>query len=301
MKFLLKFLKNWSLPLSMLLGGIFFRFFDRLSVTIPYLIFVMLLLTFAKLTPRKVRFSPLHGWLILIQIAGSLTAYLLLRNADEILAESALICILAPTATSAAVVTGMLGGSIACLTTYTLIGNLVVAVAGPLIFSLIGPQSELQFTDAFLQILAKVAPMLISPLLVAWIAQRYSKPVHNTLLKLNKLPFYIWTFALMIVTGKTVCFLIDQENPNLTRELLIAGTALVICIAQFLGGKKIGGFYRKRISGGQALGQKNTVLAIWMAQTFLIPVASLGPAAYVLWQNIFNSWQLYRRRNGKTV
>ena len=34
---------------------------------------------------------------------------------------------------------------------------------------------------------------------------------------------------------------------------------------------KVGGRYGDRISGGQALGQKNTVLAIWMAQTYLDP------------------------------
>lgn len=203
---------------------------------------------------------------------------------------------LAPTATSAAVVTGMLGGSVACLTTYTLIGNLMIAIAAPIIFSLIGPQSDLLFLNSFLRILGKVAPLLITPLLLAWFMQRYTPKAHQALLKLNHLAFYIWTVALAIVTGKTVSFLVDQENPNVGMQVLIASTSLVICLVQFFGGKKIGSLYNKRISGGQALGQKNTVLAIWMAQTFLSPVASLGPAAYVLWQNVFNSWQLYRRR-----
>lgn len=296
MKSILKFVKDWSLPLAMLTGIAFYRFFDRLSVIIPYLIFAMLLLTFAKLTPRKVRFSPLHIWLVVLQVVGCLAVYFLLAPTNKIWAESALICVLAPTATSAAVVTGMLGGSVACLTTYTLIGNLMIAIAAPIIFSLIGPQSGLVFMDSFLQILAKVAPLLLTPLLLAWLMQRFTPKAHGVLLKLNHLTFYIWTVALAIVTGKTVCFLVDQENPNIGMELLIAGTSLVICLVQFFGGKKIGSLYGKRVAGGQALGQKNTVLAIWMAQVFLSPVASLGPAAYVLWQNVFNSWQLYNRR-----
>jgi BASS family bile acid:Na+ symporter len=296
MKTLLKFLKDWSLPLAMLLGGTFFRFFDRLAVVIPYLIFIMLLLTFAKLTPRKVRFSPLHIWLVVIQLIGCLLVYFLLYKFDSVWAESALICVLAPTATSAAVVTGMLGGSVACLTTYTLIGNLMIAIAAPVIFSLVGPQSDLVFLDSFLKILAKVAPLLLSPLLIAWFMQRFAPKANQVVQKFNYLAFYIWTIALAIVTGKTVRFLVDQENPNVGMELLIAGTSLLICLLQFYGGKTIGSKFNKRISGGQALGQKNTVLAIWMAQTFLSPVASLGPAAYVLWQNSFNSWQLYKRR-----
>lgn len=280
----------------MIIGIVFFRFFDRLAVIIPYLIFAMLLLTFAKLTPRKVRFNRLHIWLVLIQLVGCLLVYFLLYKFDNVWAESALICVLAPTATSAAVVTGMLGGSVACLTTYTLIGNLMIAIAAPIIFSLVGPQSDLLFLDSFLKILSKVAPLLITPLLVAWFMQRYTPKGHQTILKFNYMAFYIWVVALAIVTGKTVRFLVDQENPNVGMQLLIAGTSLVICLLQFFGGKKIGSLYNKRISGGQALGQKNTVLAIWMAQTFLSPVASLGPAAYVLWQNSFNSWQLYKRR-----
>ena len=36
----------------------------------------------------------------------------------------------------------------------------------------------------------------------------------------------------------------------------------------------------------ELLGQKNTVLAIWMAYTYLNPLSSVGPGSYVLWQNI---------------
>ena len=46
------------------------------------------------------------------------------------------------------------------------------------------------------------------------------------------------------------------------------------------------------ITAGQALGQKNTSLGVWMAQTYLNPMASLGAAAYIIWQNVFNSLQL---------
>ena len=48
-----------------------------------------------------------------------------------------------------------------------------------------------------------------------------------------------------------------------------------------------------------ALGQKNTVLAIWMAYTYLNPASAIAPGSYVVWQNIINSWQLWKkRRNG---
>ena len=46
------------------------------------------------------------------------------------------------------------------------------------------------------------------------------------------------------------------------------------------------------ITAGQAFGQKNTSLGVWMANTYLDPMASLGAAAYIIWQNLFNSLQL---------
>ena len=56
---------------------------------------------------------------------------------------------------------------------------------------------------------------------------------------------------------------------------------------------KIGNKYNQKISGGQSLGQKNTVLAIWLSQTYLNPLSSLGPGLYVLWQNLVNSYQIW--------
>ena len=44
------------------------------------------------------------------------------------------------------------------------------------------------------------------------------------------------------------------------------------------------------------LSRKNTVLAIWMAYTYLNPLSSVGPGSYVLWQNLINSWQLWKKR-----
>lgn len=65
-------------------------------------------------------------------------------------------------------------------------------------------------------------------------------------------------------------------------------------------GKLIGKKYYNTIAGGQGLGQKNTVLAIWMALTYLNPLASIGPASYVVWQNSINSFQLWIKERKET-
>ena len=89
----------------------------------------------------------------------------------------------------------------------------------------------------------------------------------------------------------------QQDSKDYGAEILMAIAALVLCIAQFALGRRIGKKYGETIAGGQGLGQKNTILAIWMAQVYLSPLSSIGPAAYVLWQNSINAFQLYRKRN----
>lgn len=293
---IVRFIKDWTLVIAMLAGSLFYPFFNQLSGTTPYLIFLMLLLTFTKLSPRKIRLHPLHAWLAAIQLFGSIALYLLLLPIHPIVAQSALIVVLAPTATAAAVVTRMLGGSVASITTYTLVVNLTVALTAPILFSLTGSNPDMDFWASFWYICQKVVPLLTLPLILAWSMQRYTPKVHRFISQFQSLSFYLWAIALTVVTARTVHYLFNQTDPDWLLNSSIALMALLLCAGQFLLGRALGKRYKKTIAGGQSLGQKNTILAIWMAQTFLHPVASLGPASYVLWQNMVNSWQLYKRR-----
>ncbi|MDR2970019.1 MAG: transporter [Tannerellaceae bacterium] len=293
---MLKFIKDVMLPFAMIAGTLTYPWISRLTVLIPYLIFAMLLLTFCKLAPRDIHVHRAHLWLLLIQLICPVVVYALIYPFHPVVAQGALICILAPTATAAAVITGMLGGSVSFLTTYILLCNIGVAIVAPALFPLIEPHSGVTFISAFIYICKQVVPVLILPLLTAWLIRRYTPAIHKMLLSLSGLTFYLWAFALALVTGTTVKFLVEQENPNYAVEISMAAVSLVICVLQFLTGRRIGRHYGDPVSAGQGLGQKNTILAIWMAQAYLNPVASVAPAAYVLWQNIINSYQLWLRR-----
>ena len=61
-----------------------------------------------------------HYILLAIQYIGSALVYAMVRPFNEILAQAVMICILAPTATSAPVVSGMLGGSISATAAYSI-------------------------------------------------------------------------------------------------------------------------------------------------------------------------------------
>ena len=281
------------LPLAMLTGALSYRLVGYISFLTPYLIFTMLLLTFCKLSPREMRLHPLHKWLLLIQLVGCVVVYGLVYLYDPVVAQGALICVLAPTATSAAVITGMLGGSVAFLTNYVLLCNIGVAIMAPVLFSFMGSQSEMPFFESFLFICRQVGPLLILPLVCAWSLRAFLPKLHARILSVHKLSFYLWAVALTIVTGSTVRFLVEQQDPDYTVEIGLGVVSLVICVGQFLLGRRLGKRYGDPVSSGQGLGQKNTILAIWMAQVYLNPIAFIAPAAYVLWQNSINSYQLW--------
>ncbi|MDR1331935.1 MAG: transporter [Tannerella sp.] len=295
-----RFIKDQALPVAMITGALAHAWVSRLSFLTPYLIFTMLLITFCKISWKDIRFHPAHLWLLLIQLAGSAGAYLLLRPFDETVAQGALLCILAPTATAAAVITGMLGGNVGFLTTYVLFCNIAVAVAAPVYFSFIGVHENLPFLQSAWYICRQVFPLLILPLFIAIALRKCVPAVHRALLSVPRLTFYLWTVALVIVMGITVNFMLSQARSNLGTGLGLAAVSLILCCVQFLAGRRLGRRYGDPVSSGQGLGQKNTILALWMAQTYLNPLISLAPATYIIWQNIINAYQLWRRNRPRT-
>lgn len=310
---MLQFIKNWTLPLAMLAGVIGYFFFSSFGWTdpvkpavrqlmawlTPILIFLQLFLTFCKVEVKDLSPRPWVWWLLSFQLLSCLavSAVLIVGVTDSylrILLEGVMVCLICPTATAAAVVTGKLGGSAAALTTYTLLSNLLAAVAVPLLFPLI-EASDISFLMAFSRILSKVFPLLLLPFVMAWLCRRWLPVLHRWVVARKDLAFYLWAVALVIVMGQTTESVIEGDT-SLTQECGIAFLALLACVIQFVVGKQVGGMYADRISAGQALGQKNTVLAIWMACTYLNPASAIAPGSYVLWQNVINSWQLWKKR-----
>ncbi len=311
-------LRENALMVAMLIGALSYKWLSSLAFLSPYLIFLMLFFTFCKVNPTKLRLRSWHFLLLAFQLIVSLLIFFALRPFDIILAQGVMLCVFMPTATAAAVITGKLGGSIAELTTYTLLTNLLTAVLAPAIFPLINPETAVGFWEGFWAILQKISPILILPFLLAWMLRiTYKKSTNKEFTlgkKLSAMPFYVWVFALTILIAKTVHSLVYDEYEHIAVVGMAIGS-LLTCILQFYVGKSIGSRYDKRkmpngerltangelrISAGQALGQKNTMLAIWLAQAYLIPISAFAPAAYVIFQNTFNAWQLRKKLHTAT-
>ncbi len=288
-------LKPWMLPIAMICGAVFHNFIDIIAPVAPYLIFVMLLITFCKVRPGDFKITGLSYRLLFVQLLGSLAVYFLLLPINSDVAQGTFICVFCPTATAAPVITGMLGGSITRVATYSIVSNMSIALLAPLLFTFMGMDGDaLNFFSVFWQIFRSVFPLIVTPLLLAFLMLKTMPKAHKAIASHQSLSFYIWAVSLFIVVGRAVSYMIAHHE-NVPEMLALAITSGIVCCLQFYIGRKVGRRCGDKIAGAQGLGQKNTVLAIWMALTFLSPISSVAPAAYVAWQNTINSLQLYFR------
>lgn len=291
----LRRLKPWMLPLAMLCGLLFHNAIEAVAFLTPWLIFAMLFITFCRLDPKKMRITGLSLSLLAVQLGGAVAVYLALLPVSVDVAQGAFICVFCPTATAAPVITGMLGGNISRLATFSLVSNMAVAVTAPAAFTLMGT-TEIDFAESVSTIALRVLPLILGPLVTALVLKGVAPSVHQRISSSQAIGFYLWAVSLIIVVGRAVSFVMKEPPSRIPELVALALVAGVVCIVQFVVGRRIGRRYGDRIAGAQGLGQKNTVLAIWMALTYLNPVTSVAPAAYIAWQNTINSLQIYLKQ-----
>ena len=271
-----------------------------LDAALPLFMFLVLYVTFCKVDFRKLIPVGWHLWIALSQVlmvAVVIGAILIFHITSEslILLEALLVSIICPCASAAAVVTQKLGGNLEEMTTYTFLSNFLCALLIPVCFPLIESGAGITFWGAFIAILYKVCLVLVAPMLLAYITKHWHAlcKFYQWVISVNNLSFYLWGCSLLIVSGTTVKNIVHAEVA-VSFLLLIAILALVLCLIQFAIGRYIGHFFCSTINAGQALGQKNTAFAIWIAHTYLNPLSTVGPGCYILWQNIINSVEIWQ-------
>ena len=265
----------------------------------------MLFVTFCKVRIKELKPSKWHLWLLAFQllsfIAISLSIAFVPRMpvAVRVLLEAAMMCLLCPTATAAAVITARLGGNSASLISYTMQINIAVALVAPLFLAMSHPVDGMSLASSFMLIMGKVFPLLLMPLLCAELLRKFLPGAHKLLVtKGRNLPFYLWLVALSLAIAMTTRA-IAHSDLSIWVMAGIALVSLVCCVLQFAFGRYIGARNGEVIAGGQSLGQKNTVFAIWFACTFLTPVTAIAGGFYSLWHNLVNTWQLYKHNHKK--
>ena len=258
MKKLLRALKQWTLLIAIVVGAVGHSFFSQFTWLAPWLLASMLLLTFCNISPRDLRFHPLHLILMSLQIVMSLGLYALTLPWHPAIAQGVCMAALTPTATAAAIITGMLGGSVAFLAAYAFLSNLAIVVLAPLVLPLIATgQIDTPFLETMSNVFMRVGPTMLFPLLAAWLIQYAAPKVNAVLLRWGILAYYLWAGMLVILMGGTFEQLLKPGEKDYQLEIFLALTGIAVCTANFILGKSIGSRFHRRIAGGQALAQKN--------------------------------------------
>lgn len=281
-------------------GVVFHNYMESISWVSPFLIFCMLTITFTKLRINDLKITKFHWTLLSVQLLGCWVVYYLLYSLNPIVAEGAFMCVFMSTATAAPVVTGMLGGSVSMMATYSMLSNVMLAITAPMYLSWISVENNIAFVDSFTRIGTQVVPMILVPFILALLMRRYLPRLHTIVSSHQSASFWMWAVALFVVIGNAVSFVMKQSISQLGDMIYLALISLVVCCLQFYVGRKIGIKYGDKVAGAQGVGQKNTILALWVSLTYLNPIISIAPAAYIAWQNIINSTQLYlKAKHGK--
>ncbi|MBS7347646.1 MAG: transporter, partial [Muribaculaceae bacterium] len=288
---LIRFIKEWTLVISILVGVLAYFVFiaipfppavhhfanQTVSIVQPLLLFSMLFLTYCRINPHDLRLCRWHLWVLALQagffIALAIILIFLPAGDLRIILEGAMLCLICPTATAGAVITGRLGGNINNITSYTILINILVSILIPTFVPFVHPNPELGFVNSSLLILGKVFPLLLLPLISAFLLRFISPSLTEKFANRSDLSFYLWAVALALAITVTTRSIM-HANLKLSTELWLVVVSLISCALQFWLGRKIGDRYNDTITAGQAFGQKNTVLAIWMGYTFFTPITS---------------------------
>lgn len=315
------------LPLAIALGILSYlalRFIHPLAETVepgfsnfaknsqPVFVGIMLFLQFNKVSPHDITFRKWHLWLLLFQtalfFAFAILAILIPEGVLKILVESAMLCFVCPTAAAAGVITDKLGGSLCDTVSYVVMINILAALMIPLVIPMVHPMEDVSFIRCFLAICGNVFPMLVLPLLLAWLVRYTMKRLQRRLIRYTHWAFNIWGISLTLSIYLATRALLTS-GISVWVAALICLVSLLCCLIQFAAGRAAGkrsgasnsrnAVKRRRtsITAGQALGQKNSGFLIWLGYSYMTPVTSVAGGLYSIWQNLVNSQELYEQRH----
>lgn len=273
------------------IAGYAFPELNVLNGLIRWLIIAMLFITFLGLKARRMKLERRHYVIAVLNLVVGLGAFWVLELAGmHGLSQAAFFAGITPTATAAPVIMGFLGGHVEFVTTSLLFDNAVMCAVLPVILPWVSGQGG---AEVYLKVAQSVALVMLLPLAAAWLVRRVYPLSFEWPRRLKDVSFGLWVAALTLIVAHASYDI--HHNPEISMAVLwqVGAVSGVLCALNFALGYLVGGPDRRR-ECSQSLGQKNTTLTIVLAMTYANPVAALGPTFYVLWHNLWNSWQMYR-------
>lgn len=258
---------------------------------VRYLLMGMLFIVFLQVNITRMKPEKSHWKIFLGNLCIGIFSWLAVWwiSGEKTMALAAFFTGIIPTACAAPVVMKFLGGRVE----FTVVSFLINTIGISLALTGLVPLTTGNFTLSFFSRVAGTLVIVIGvPLAVAFLIRRWYKGAALLAQRMSNFSFFLWNFMLFI-TVSAACKSI-RETPDMGWMTLvrIGVISCVICIVNFTVGYWI--VPRKlRREGSQVLGQKNTMFLLYIALTYGGPVPALGPTFYVLWQNLWNSFQMY--------
>jgi len=287
------FLRTVALVLGMGLGALVPQAYAAAGA-IRWLVMGMLFMVFLETRLSRESLRRSHVTLLAANVAMGFAALGLggLVGGRDV-ALAAFFAGITPTATAAPVVISFLRGRVEYVITAFLVTNISIAALLPGMLPLVLGRTT---PSVFVQVLGSVGLVVFAPMGAAWLLRRVYAPVAQWPRHLRDISFGLWVAVLFLVTANGSHFL--RTQPDLPPGVLgkIAVTTAVVCAANFALGRVVGGREFAR-EASQSLGQKNTSFTIYLALAYASPLVALGPTCYVVWHNLWNSWQIHRCRH----
>ncbi len=245
-------------------------------------------LRFSELKPRR------EHWIILaLNLLMGIVPYFLFRiflpESPEY-AQIAFFVGITPTATAAPVVVAFLNGRIGFALTGFTITNVFIALSLPGLLPLVTGNFSLAFIgDAGLTLFR----IIVLPFLCAVLVRKICPAVQNLPKKCKLFTFSLWSMNLFVIAASTRQYFMTNPGEHPRKLVFAALISLVLCIVSFLAGQL---FSRHRFcrESSQILGQKNTMLSMYLALHYASSLVAMGPIFYILWHNSWNAIQMYR-------
>jgi bile acid:Na+ symporter, BASS family len=269
-----------------------------LAAGIRWLVMAMLFLVFLQTRLTRAALSRSHLLLLAANVAMGFAGWgagWLLGGRDVALAG--FFCGITPTAIAAPVIISFLRGRVDYVVGAFLLTNISVAALLPLLLPIVLGRAT---PEAFLQVLGSVGFVVFIPMALAWMVRAVHRAAQEWPGRLRNLSFALWVTTMFLITANASDFVRTQRQTPHSVLYQMAAVSLLVCVTSFSLGRLIGGREFAR-EASQSLGQKNTTFTIYLALAYANPIVALGPTCYVIWHNLWNSWQLHRATRSAVV
>lgn len=284
----------------MLLGILFYQGYHY-TFLIRYSVMLMLFFAFLNIEFSMKVMHPKHILIVLANLLLPIGIFFAVRPLGNELALACFTIAIAPTAAGAPVMATFLKTRVEFVTASVILTTPVIAIVLPFLLPLF---IEVDQPINTMEVLVPTAQLVFIPLIFSQAIRRYVRPLMPYFQQFQMLPFYLFVFNIYLAASKASHFIRFEAQVSWTYLLSIALGASLSGLILFKVGEWFIGKQQFSVESGLALGRKNTMFALWVALSFINPLVGLGPIFYILFQNTYNSIQLYhlnKNNNKKPV